>query len=216
VYWGQRESRLEYRFYDAVASFYRKYLIKRTLNHFIQKTFRPGARLLHAGCGSGEVDEDVVAFANVTALDISPAAISKYKARHIGSAIVGDIFHLPPDGPRYDGIYNLGVMEHFSPDEIRKILVEFNRSLSANGRLLLFWPPVFGLSVIALRILRWSLSRVLRRDITFHPAEPSLLRSRSEVAGFLEAAGFQLEEFYFGIRGAFTYAVVVADKRQEI
>jgi SAM-dependent methyltransferase len=162
------------------------------------------------------VDEDVVAFADVTALDISPAAISKYEARHKRPAVVGDIFRLPSDGPRYDGIYNLGVMEHFSPDEIQKILVEFNRSLSANGRLLLFWPPVFGLSVIALRVLRWSFTTVLRRDIVFHPAEPSLLRSRQEVSSFLNAAGFQLREFYFGMRDAFTYVVVVADKRQEI
>ena len=102
----------------------------------------------------------MVAFADVTALDISPAAIAKYKSRFKANAIVGDIFHLPPDGPQYDGIYNLGVMEHFSPDEIRQILVQFNKALKANGRLLLFWPPVFGVSVIALRILRWSFQKV--------------------------------------------------------
>jgi dolichol-phosphate mannosyltransferase len=215
-YWGQREPRPEYKFYEIVASFYRKYLIKGTLNHFIRKTFRPGEHLLHAGCGGGEVDEDVVAFADVTALDISPAAINKYKSRLKANAIVGDIFQLPPDGPRYDGIYNLGVMEHFSPDEIRRILVQFNRALNGNGRLLLFWPPVFGASVIALRILRWSFQRVLRRDIVFHPAEPSLLRSRKEVSSFLKEAGFQLTEFSFGMRDAFTYAVVVADKKQGI
>ena len=149
-------------------------------------------------------------------LDISPAAIAKYKGRFKANAIVGDIFDLPPDGQRYDGIYNLGVMERFSPDRIRQILVQFNKALSANGRLLLFWPPVFGASVIALRILRWSFQKILRRDIVFHPAEPSLLRSRKEVSNFLKETGFQLTEFYFGIRDAFTYVVVVADKRQEI
>jgi hypothetical protein len=95
-------------------------------------------------------------------------------------------------------------------------LVQFNRALSVNGRLLLFWPPVFGLSVFALRILRWTFRKVLRRDIVFHPAEPSLLRSRKEVSSFLDEAGFQLREFYFGVRDAFTYVVVVADKRQDI
>jgi glycosyltransferase involved in cell wall biosynthesis len=215
VYWGQREPRPEYRFYEAIASFYRKYLIKRTLNYFMRRTFRPGARLLHAGCGGGEVDEDVVRYANVTALDISPEAISQYKRRFEVPAIVGDIFQLPTE-PRYDGIYNLGVMEHFSPDEIRRILVQFNRALNGNGRLLLFWPPVFGTSVIALRFLRWLFKQALRRDIVFHPAEPSLLRSRKEVCAFLDKAGFQLSEFYFGIRDALTYVVVVADKKEEI
>ena len=215
AYWGQREPRPEYKFYDVVASFYRKYLIKRTLNHFIQKTFKPGERLLHAGCGGGEVDDDVVRFANVTALDISPAAIGRYKSRFNIPAMVGDVFRLP-DAPRYDGVYNLGVMEHFSPNEIKKILMEFNRTLSPHGRLLLFWPPVFGLSVFALKILRWTLKRVLGREIVFHPAEPSLVRSRKQVSNFLEESGFQLREYYFGIRDAFTYVVVVADKKREI
>lgn len=214
-YWGQRAPRPEYKFYEAIASFYRKHLIKPTLNHFVQKTFEPGERLLHAGCGGGEVDEDVVAFANVTALDISPAAISRYKSRFNIPALVGDVFRLP-DAPPYDGVYNLGVMEHFSPDEIRKILTQFNRALSANGRLLLFWPPAFGLSVFALRILRWTFKRVLRREIVFHPAEPSLVRSRTEISKYLADTGFQLREFNFGIRDAFTYVVVVADKKREI
>jgi hypothetical protein len=82
--------------------------------------------------------------------------------------------------------------------------------------LLLFWPPVFGLSVFALKILRWTFKRVLGREIIFHPAEPSLVRSRKEVSKFLDQTGFQLREFYFGIRDAFTYVVVVADKKKEI
>jgi SAM-dependent methyltransferase len=214
-YWGQREPRPEYKFYEIVASFYRQYLIKRTLNHFIQKTFKPGERLLHAGCGGGEVDEDVVKFADVTALDISPAAINQYRSRFNIPALVGDVFRLP-DAPPYDGVYNLGVMEHFSPDEIRKILTQFNRALKANGRLVLFWPPTFGLSVFALKILRWTFKRILGREIVFHPAEPSLVRSRKEVISFLSDTGFQLREFNFGFRDAFTYVVVVADKKWEI
>ena len=94
--------------------------------------------------------------------------------------------------------------------------MQFNKALKANGRLLLFWPPVFGVSVIALRILRWSFQKALRRDIVFHPAEPSLLHSRKEVSNFLKEAGFQLAEFSFGVRDAFTYAVVVADKKQDL
>jgi hypothetical protein len=129
--------------------------------------------------------------------------------------MVGDVFRLP-DAPQYDGVYNLGVMEHFSPDEIRKILTEFNRTLNANGRILLFWPPVFGLSVFALKILRWTFKRVLGREIVFHPAEPSLVRSRKEVSNFLDQTGFQLREYYFGFRDAFTYVVVVADKKREV
>ena len=42
--------------YDFIASFYRKYIIKRPLNFFIKKYFKPQSEILHAGCGSGQVD----------------------------------------------------------------------------------------------------------------------------------------------------------------
>jgi hypothetical protein len=36
------------------------------------------------------------------------------------------------------------------------------------------------------------------------------------VSNFLDQTGFQLREYYFGIRDAFTYVVVVADKKREV
>ena len=43
-----------------------------------------------------------------------------------------------------------GVMEHFSPQEIIEILKQFNNVLIPGGKVVLLWPPVYGLSVIAL------------------------------------------------------------------
>ena len=201
--------------YDVIARFYRNYLIKPTLNRFIKRTFAPHAELVHAGCGGGEVDTDVVRYAKVTAVDISPIAISKYRASHGAQAecMVMDIFRLSHIGRRFDGLYNLGVMEHFEEDQIRKILSEFNRTLKPGGRLVLFWPPVYGLSVIALTIIHFVLNRILRRNVQLHPAEPSKVRSRSQVRKLLDESDFNLESFSFSVRDAFTYAVIVAVKR---
>jgi dolichol-phosphate mannosyltransferase len=214
-YWDGQRQEVEKSAYDIIASFYRNYLIKPTLNHFIRRTFSPHAELVHAGCGGGEVDTDVVRYAKVTAVDISPNAVAKYLANHGTQAecVVMDIFHLSRLGRRFDGLYNLGVMEHFEEDQIRQILAEFNRTLKPGGRLVLFWPPVYGLSVIALRVIHFVLNHVLRRHIQLHPPEPSKVRSRGQIQKLLDESGFDLESLSFGIRDAFTYAVIVAAKR---
>src|SRR5262249_32982612 len=108
---------------DSIASFYRNYLIKPTLNRVIRKTYPPGACLLHAGCGGGEVDMDVVRYAKVTALDVSPEALELYTSRHqaLVQTTLGNIFDLSTLRRRFDGVYNLGVMEHFSEPQITEI-----------------------------------------------------------------------------------------------
>ncbi len=216
-YWESKGREVERSTYDVIASFYRNYLIKPTLNHFIRRTFSPHAELIHAGCGGGEVDTDVVRYAKVTAVDISPNAIAKYLANHGARAEckVMDIFHLSHIERRFDGLYNLGVMEHFEEDQIRQILAEFHRTLKPGGRLVLFWPPVYGLSVIALRIIHFVLNQVLRRNVQLHPPEPTKVRSRRQIQKLLDESGFDLTSFSFGIRDAFTYAVIVAEKRPD-
>jgi glycosyltransferase involved in cell wall biosynthesis len=213
-YWDSKGREVERSTYDIIASFYRNHLIKPTLNYFIRRTFAPQAELLHAGCGGGEVDTDIVRYAKVTAVDISPNAVAKYRANHGARAecMVMDIFQLSNIQRRFDGLYNLGVMEHFEEDQLRQILAEFNRTLKPGGRLVLFWPPVYGLSVVALRIIHFVLNRMLRRNIQLHPPEPSKVRSRRQVRKLLDESGFDLQSFSFGIRDAFTYAVIVAAK----
>ncbi len=214
-YWESKGREVEKSTYDVIARFYRKHLIKPTLNHFIRKTFAPQAELMHAGCGGGEVDTDIVRYARVTAVDISSNAVAKYRANHgvRAECMVMDIFHLSNMKRRFDGLYNLGVMEHFEEDQIRQILTEFNRILKPGGRLVLFWPPVYGMSVIALRIIHFVLNQILRRNIQLHPPEPSKARSRRQIQKLLDESEFDLESFSFGIRDAFTYAVIIAAKR---
>jgi dolichol-phosphate mannosyltransferase len=57
--------------YDVVAALYRTMFIKTNLTSTIRKEFEPGAKLLHAGCGSGQVDTALHDFVDITAVDIS-------------------------------------------------------------------------------------------------------------------------------------------------
>jgi SAM-dependent methyltransferase len=112
----------------------------------------------------------------------------------------------------FDGIYNLGVMEHFSDDQIRKILREYHRILKDDGIIILFWPPRFGATVIVLKGIHFVLNTVLRRDVRLHPPEPSLIRSKRQAASYAASGGFRLAAYDFGIRDLFTYAVLVLEK----
>ncbi|MBI5177893.1 MAG: glycosyltransferase [Nitrospinae bacterium] len=201
--------------YDLIAAFYRKFIIKRTLNHFLGKHCAPGALLLHAGCGSGQVDTGVATAYRVDALDISAAALSLY-AKHNPNhrkLVHASLFEMPPADQAYDCIYNLGVMEHFAEEEIGRILRQFHGQLKADGRLVLFWPPSKGLTVLFLGMVHFILNRLLKKGVKLHPDEISKLRSKRHARELLEKAGFALVEYSFGPRDFFTYAIVVAKKK---
>lgn len=200
--------------YDLAAAFYRKYIIKRTLNAAVGKYCAPGASLLHAGCGSGQVDADLSRRFKIDALDISAAALSmyaKYNSRHC-KLIHGDLFALSVPEKSYDCIYNLGVMEHFTEEGIVDILRQFHRALRDDGRLILFWPPSKGLTVLFLGMVHFILNDVLKKGVKLHPDEITKLQSKKHAAGILEKGGFSLVEYRFGPGDFFTYAIVVAKK----
>ncbi|MBI4346111.1 MAG: glycosyltransferase [Elusimicrobia bacterium] len=210
-YWRKRQSVYQ-SVYDPLASLYRRWIIRPAFNQFLLSAFRPGSRLLHAGCGSGQVDEDVFGVMRIAALDISQPALALYRRANGKSARVlqGDIFQLPFADGSFDGIYNLGVMEHFTEDDIVRILAEFRRVLRAGGKALLFWPHYGGISVRLFRLLDLVANRILHLNVEFHPKELTLLRSKQQAEGLLTRAGFTLEEYYFGPKDFFTQVALVA------
>ena len=79
-YWNNHENGGRI-LYDVIAVFYRKVIIKRTLNYFVHEYFTGGSQVLHAGCGSGQVDTDVSRYVSITGLDISVNALSSFSRR---------------------------------------------------------------------------------------------------------------------------------------
>ncbi len=201
--------------YDTIAIFYRKYIIRQNLNRQIKSNFKKNSIILHAGSGGGQVDSDIIKYVKITALDISTGALNLYK-RIYGQdckVVHGSIFKIPAKKESFDGIYNLGVMEHFNEKEISKILKEFNRILKKNGKIILFWPPAFGISVLFLNSMHFILNNLLGKKIRLHPEEITKVKSKKQIIKFLSQAGFELEKFNFGPRDLFTYVVIVAVKK---
>lgn len=201
--------------YDTIAIFYRKYIIRQNLNRHIKDNFKKKSKVLHAGCGGGQVDADIVKYINITGLDISTGALNLYKRLYGNSCDVihGNIFNIPSKKETFDGIYNLGVMEHFTEKEILKILKEFNRVLKKNGKIILFWPPEFGISVLFLNSMHFILNNILRKKIRLHPEEITKVKSKKQIKKLLETSGFELKKFSFGPKDLFTYIVIVAQKQ---
>jgi ubiquinone/menaquinone biosynthesis C-methylase UbiE len=198
------------RVYDRVAVFYRKYIIKPYLKRYFSCYFPSNSVILHAGCGGGQVEEGIMDTGSIIGLDISMNALSLYKKNHlVSNLILGNLMITGFKDESLDGIYNLGVMEHFSEDEIHQILLEFRRILKKKGTIILFWPPRYGATVIFLKGIHFFYNSVLGKNVRLHPPEPSLVENRNHVETIVNQAGFRMLSYNFGIEDLFTYAVIV-------
>ena len=152
-YWDQKSAKAT-AVYDGIATVYRNLVIRRRLEATLKREFPSGARLLHAGCGSGQVDVNLHEHAKITAVDISASALDIYQAHNPQADAVkhASIFDLPFPDQTFDGAqkYNLGVVEHFHPDELARALTEVRRVLRPQGKLVVFWPHAHATSVMLL------------------------------------------------------------------
>jgi hypothetical protein len=69
------------------------------------------------------------------------------------------------------------------------------------------------LTVRFLGAVHWVLHRTGKKDLKLHPDEITHVRSKKQIEGYLESAGFRMVRFYFGVRDLFTYVVIVAQKQ---
>jgi SAM-dependent methyltransferase len=155
----------------------------------------------------------------ITAVDISLPALESYRRNNPGAEAIrhGDILNLKDvAGGSFDGAYNLGVVEHFSHEQIVQILREMGRTVKPGGKIVIFWPHRRATSVFVLKVIHWLLNCFRHRgkaQVQLHPPEISLLQSRDQAREVVERAGFNLIEYYFGVRDLLVQAVVVGCKR---
>lgn len=190
-------------------------LIARAVRHYFRRYFadESGRVYLHAGCGSGESDGRI-GFERSTfvLMDIAPEAlaIARRKTRLPNAhVVVGDIFRPPFRPGSIDGIWNLGVMEHFHEPDISRAFAALAPTLKPGGRGLIFWPPRYGSSVIGLGAVLFVTNTLLRRKVQFFPDEVSRFWTRSWVQRLLRPSGLLIERTHFAIRDLFTYVVLV-------
>lgn len=200
--------------YELAAAVYRRAFIRPNLERVLATTFSWGDRLLHAGCGSGQADVNLHERFQITAVDISPQALGLYGRNNPGAKRIeqADLFRLPFADNSFDGAFNLGVMEHFTPEQIRLLLLELARVVRPGGKVAFFWPHVRGTSVAVMRVAHAVLRAVARREVRLHPEEITLMAGPDMANNLLESGGFTLENYAFGPRDLFIQAVVTGRK----
>lgn len=200
--------------YDLIAAIYRQTFIRKNLDKAIFREFPKGSSLVHAGCGSGQVDLNVQRVMKVTAVDISKDALRIYSKNnpHAADVVHGSILNLPFPDKSFDGYYSLGVVEHFTKNEINQIFIEAHRVLKPGGKMVIFWPARLAPSVLILGLWHWFLKNLLKSEAILHPAEVSLLRSRKMAETMLKDGGFDPAGYYYGPSDLFIQAIVIGLK----
>lgn len=217
-YWARAQDRKKWGLYERVAKFYRDQIISRSAARVLRHTFEDsgGRRYLHAGCGSGGSDQRIpFRQAQFHFLDLSPVALELHQRQPMGlrrSYLCGDILRLPYAAASIDGIFNFGVMEHFTEPQIEAILSEFRRVLKSDGQMVLFWPPDFGLSVLALGAFTGVVNRFRKEPLKLHPDEISRIHSFRWVRELMQRNQLRVLGTEFGPRDLFTYVAVIATK----
>ncbi len=201
--------------FGRLVSAFRKVFLVSAVRHHTDRFFPPEGIFVETGCGTSESSVGIRRQGRrLVGVDFSLAALHlALQRRTFDHLVCADIRHLPLRDGSIDGIWNLGVMEHFEASDGLKILIEFERILRADGTAVLFWPPTFGLSRWILAPFEWLRSRLSRREFRFFPDEVNRLRSRQQAWQSLRAADLEPLEVKFSARAAFCHLVVVARRR---
>lgn len=200
----------------SLASVATRRLIFQPAVSFYSKRFFPETGVfVEMGCGTAESSARMIRQGRkLIGLDFSAVALNA--ASNVGrmdALIQADIFSIPCRSQSIDGIWNLGVMEHFTEPQIRTCLQEFRRVLKPGGVILLFWPAEKNASRWVLGPLESIVSRRRGTDFTFFPDEISRLQSRRQARLLIESEGFRVNAVDFNWRTAFIHMVIAASAR---
>ena len=104
-------------------------------------------------------------------------------------------------------------MEHFYEPEITRIFQALSRVVKPNGTCLIFWPPKYGLSVITLTSFLFFANLFRKTPLVLYPDEVSRFSSKGWAQRLLAPAGLAVRQAHFGPRDAFTYVIMMAQKK---
>jgi SAM-dependent methyltransferase len=201
--------------FGALASLVRRTVLCRAVRHYSDRWFPADGILVETGCGTAQSSSTMQRLdRQLIGLDFSlPALLEARRGEAPHRFFVrGDIHALPFRDGSLAGIWNLGVMEHFPPEEGRAILREALRALRPGACAVLFWPPELGSSRWVLAPIEWVRSRLSGRTFRFFPDEVNRLRSRRHARETLQAAGFEPAAVDVTPRDGFIHIVAVGRK----
>jgi SAM-dependent methyltransferase len=208
-YWKARDVKGRH-WYAVLASVYRRLFIVNRLHAILRNEFPAGSVLIHVGCGGGEVDEKSSSEFQITGVDISPEALALYRHHYPKAKTLSGNILEGPVGNGADGIYSLGLVEHFSHRDIIKILNSMHSSVKVGGKAVIFWPHRFAPSVFVLRIIS-GVRKLIGWSEPLHPPEPSLLFSQNEAREIISRTLWRIKSYDYGYRDLWIQAALVLE-----
>ena len=202
-----------------MASIFRRTIISQFVSHYVNRYFKTNGIYVEAGCGTGETSIRIrkCAFIRV-GLDISPEALKRVKSQQTyNHYILGDIFNIPFKEESIDGIWNVGVMEHFDCRELSRVFREFNRVLKPEGCCLFFWPWILAPSHVIFRFYEMIMKR-FERDKQIFPVAPSMINKKLLPAIYKmnKNLGFTKISFHFPWMDLTHFAIVMIKNDKSI
>ncbi|OHA41238.1 MAG: hypothetical protein A3G59_02860 [Candidatus Taylorbacteria bacterium RIFCSPLOWO2_12_FULL_47_20] len=198
-------------------SFYRKAVFARTVSYYFERFFPKRGVFVEAGSGTSESSERIDKKNGDRTLIAADIVLPILDHCHpiMDIKICCDIFRLPFADNSLNGIWNLGVMEHFIDSQIDAILREFRRVLAPGARVILFWPGTNSLPQKILRLLEKLINfRGKNRDFKFHPDEISQLKSAKQGYDILRRNGFEPKFVDYGFRSLMAFRTLVGEKKE--
>jgi SAM-dependent methyltransferase len=196
-------------------SFYRKAVFARTVRYFTGRYFPAQGLFLEAGSGTSETSLRIDKGGNrrkLIAVDIVPSVL---KGCHpaMDCRVCGDLFQLPFQDDSVDGIWNVGVMEHFTHEEIDRIMRELFRVMKPGSRIILLWPGADSIPQKMLRVVEKVVNfKNKGNNFRFHPPEISQLKSIQEGRHVLNRNGFDCLHIDYGFRSLMAFKTLVGMK----
>jgi len=196
-------------------SFYRKTVFARAVRYFTSRYFPAQGLFIEAGCGTAETSmliDKRGGRRKLVALDLILPVLERVHPI-MDVRVGGDIFRLPFATDSIDGIWNVGVMEHFTHSQIDAILSEFRRVLRPGGSVILLWPAAYSPPQRILRAIEWWINRRNKGErFRFHPDEISQLRSTGQGREVLIRSKFVPVSIDFGFRSLMAFQTLVGRK----
>jgi SAM-dependent methyltransferase len=212
---GIKQASLAQRFFSQ----YRRLVFSRTVEYYFNRYFSTHGIFLEAGAGTSETSIRINKLDGqrlLVAMDIYlPVLTNNDPVMDIG--IGGNIEHLPFKNNSIDGIWNVGVMEHFPRDKIDRVLLEFFRVLKPGGDLLLLWPGTKSIPQKVLRMLERiiNLRKSTPTNFRFHPPEINQLKSIAAGSQVLERNGYSVSGGDSGLRSLMAFITIIGKKPDE-
>jgi SAM-dependent methyltransferase len=196
-------------------SVYRQAVFARTVRYFTSRYFSTQGVFVEAGSGTSETSARIDKRAGdrlLVALDLIPEVLERCHSS-MDIRMCGDIFRLPFKDESIEGIWNVGVMEHFTHEQIDSILREFRRTLKVGGRVILLWPAIFSVPQRILRVLEWGIHHTTsNKSFRFHPDEISQIRSIRHGREVLQRNGFRAVRIDPGVHSLMAFETIVGEK----